>query len=61
MRVHSARGCLATTHPFRPVPSCPDTKTILIAALNTANGEGYGLCLQKHSHQDRLCFLADLP
>jgi len=31
-----------------------------IAALNTANGEVHGLCQQKHSHQERLRFLADL-
>jgi hypothetical protein len=35
---------------FHPFPSRPDTKTTLIAALNTANGEVNGLCQQKHSH-----------
>ena len=31
--------------------------TTLFAALNTANGEVYGLCQQKHRHQEWLKFL----
>ncbi len=31
--------------------------TTLFAALNTANGEVYGLCQQKHRHQEWLRFL----
>ena len=31
--------------------------TTLFAALNTANGEVYGLCPQKHRHQEWLKFL----
>jgi transposase len=31
--------------------------TTLFAALNTANGEVYGLCLEKHRHQEWLKFL----
>lgn len=56
-----AVASLATTFWFHRFPSCPDTKTTLIAALDTANGEVYGLFQQKHSHQEGLRFLADLP
>jgi hypothetical protein len=31
--------------------------TTLFAALNTANGEVYHLCQQRHRHQERLKFL----
>jgi len=31
--------------------------TTLFAALNTANGEVFGLCQEKHRHQERLKFL----
>jgi len=31
--------------------------TTLFAALNTANGEVYGLCQQKHRHREWLKFL----
>jgi transposase len=31
--------------------------TTLFAALNTRNGEVMGMCMQKHRHQEWLCFL----
>lgn len=31
--------------------------TTLFAALNTLNGEVMGMCMQKHRHQEWLCFL----
>ena len=31
--------------------------TTLFAALNTRNGEIMGMCMQKHRHQEWLCFL----
>jgi transposase len=31
--------------------------TTLFAALNTRNGEVIGMCMQKHRHQEWLCFL----
>jgi hypothetical protein len=29
----------------------------VFAALNTRNGEVMGMCMQKHRHQEWLCFL----
>src|ERR1035441_3636828 len=47
------KGCGATmTHDYKR-----NGTTTLFAALNTANGEVYGLCQQKHRHQEWLKFL----
>ena len=44
--------CQTMTHDYKRIGT-----TTLFAALNAANGEGFGLCQEKHRHQEWLKFL----